>query len=70
MKPRINQPDTDIQRILNEKGFIYLITGCRDWIRNKEEHLRAYSPEDKAERLALIKTATDLNNALFNYQQS
>lgn len=70
MKPRLNQPHSDIQKILNTKGFTYLISECKSWIESKEEHLRAYSPEDRAGRLALNNVAVNLDNALFNYQQS
>lgn len=59
-----------IETILNQKGFTEVILQCKSWLENKEEHLRAYSPEDKDERLALRRTIQDLENAIANYLKS
>lgn len=59
-----------LQKILNEKGLLFVIEGCKSWLENKEEQLRAYSPEDKDERAALRRTIEDLENSIKNYLKS
>lgn len=60
----------DIESTLNMEGFTFVISACKSWLENKEEQLRAYSPEDKDERLALRRTIQDLENTIKNYLKS
>lgn len=60
--------DGEIQRLLDTKGFPYLVNELSKWTVNKQEHLRAYSPED-TEDLKMYNTLTkQLNELLFIYK--
>lgn len=67
MSKRIYKIDTDIEYVLHTRGFDHVIHHCKTWLENKEEQLRAYSPEDKVERQALKLTIQDLESAIKNY---
>lgn len=71
MSPHLfNRAEHNIQTLLDQKGFMEVMVHCKAWLENKEEQLRAYSPEDKDERLALHRTIQDLENAIANYLKS
>lgn len=68
--PRDSSIEASIDYAIYRKGFVEVVTHCKKFLENKEEHLRAYSPEDKDERAALRLTIKDLENAIANYLKS
>lgn len=68
MSSKSNQVDYQIQQLLSTKGFPYVVNELSKWTINKQEHLRAYSPED-TEDLKMYNTLTkQLNELLFIYK--
>lgn len=58
----------DIQKILDTNGFIFVANEINKWISNKEEQLRAYSPEEKSEIESLKKVYILILNSIDAYK--
>ena len=58
----------DIQKILDTNGFIFVANEINKWVSNKEEQLRAYSPEEKSEIESLKKVYMLILNAVEAYK--
>lgn len=62
--------DHAISKILDEKGFIHVISACQAWLENKAEHQRAYSDATSDEKLEMRLAGVSLQQAIQHYSKS
>lgn len=60
--------DKQVQTLLNTKGLSWVLTEVSKWVTNKEEHLRAYQPEEREDIDSFKKIHALLSNAIEAYK--
>lgn len=60
--------DNQLKTLLNTKGLPWVLSEVSKWVDNKQEHLRAYSPEDKEDIESFKKIYVLLSNAIEAYK--
>lgn len=61
MSSKANPVEDGLQRILDTRGFPWIVNQLSNWAVNKEESIRAFSPEDTEDLKMFQKLQVLLN---------